>query len=274
MKRWGLTGLILLGIAVAVAQDGPTPRRYRARLDGGFGSTARPILNAPFSGQTRMDREEDPTVGTKATVWLEFLYRDRLGRTRTERSLVVPDEGPESRFAQIVDPVGGYEYFLDPVHKVAHRITVPPADQEVSKTPFVLNDFLRGSLHLDLVRGMRRPEWVTPDRTTTELGEQTMDGVRVRGTRIVEKYPAGVLGKSGGVRMVIETWISDERKVAIFSKRVDPVNKNSEARLRNYNPAEPAWDLFTAPRDYQVIDERGAWSVDIVIPERNGSKAH
>ncbi len=93
------------------------------------------IIGAPYTGQ--VDRQQAGTLpnGTHTNIQYSgpLTYRDSKGRLRTEESVYRNQTSdrpvPSDNFTviEIRDPVTGYQYILDPVNRVAHRIAFKPA---------------------------------------------------------------------------------------------------------------------------------------------------
>src|SRR5258706_13618853 len=110
--------------SIAIGQTNPP--HYRASFAGPFASLRPGITGAPFSIEQvaevmvrYSDGRRSPRAGR------EWLYRDSQGRTRGVRPMTNPGGDPNIRLVQIVEPIAGYQYVIDTMNKVAHRIKVP-----------------------------------------------------------------------------------------------------------------------------------------------------
>src|SRR5262249_51389335 len=89
-----------------------------------------------------------------------------------------------------------------------------------------------------------------------ELGDQTINGIHVTGTRVTTTIPAGNMGNEQPILVQSETWSSPEMKVTVMTKHTDPWAGELKTQLTNINNNEPDASLFTIPSDYKVVDEK------------------
>jgi hypothetical protein len=85
-----------------------------------------------------------------------------------------------------------------------------------------------------------------------ELGQQTLEGVTVTGTRTTTEIPAGAIGNEQPLKIVSEQWYSPELQVLVLTKHSDPRNGDTTYRLTGIVRAEPARSLFDLPPDYTL----------------------
>jgi hypothetical protein len=87
---------------------------------------------------------------------------------------------------KVQDPVAGYAYVLDSVNQVAHRATIEsgPCGAPVMRTP--------------LVGTHPAPDGYVS--VTESLGQQTIFGIAVMGTKTTTTYPAGSRLCNGYIR--------------------------------------------------------------------------
>jgi hypothetical protein len=143
----------------------------------------------------------------------------------------------------ISDPVTGVHYSLDSGRKVATR-SRPPQSRAANA---------RGAID----KGPGAPAQAEPlDARTEPLGEKEYEGIRVNGTRTIGTIPAGAVGNLHPIDVVSERWYSDELRVVVFSRRVDPRYGETIYSLRNVMRVEPDASLFQVPGDYAVQDVR------------------
>jgi hypothetical protein len=184
------------------------------------------------------NRIERRTMGSVA--------RDSRGRVRREQPLtavgpVVPRG--DTRMVTISDPVTRVHYSLDSGRKVATR-SRPPQSGTANA---------RGAIE----KGPGAPAQAAPlDARTEPLGEKEYEGIRVNGTRTIATIPAGAVGNLHPIDVVSERWYSDELRVVVFSRRVDPRYGETIYSLRNVMRVEPDASLFQVPVDYTVQDVR------------------
>ncbi len=230
-----------------------------------FGSCfAMPVVtDAPYSGHNTTQSERTLQDGTHLTQPLmnqPMIYRDALGRTRTERSPLgpigmerqqpagAPARPAEPVVAEINDPVAGYHYVLDPVNHVAHRVKVLSQNTLTSAAaPGPSSHTLPNGANI----------------TSEPLGTQTMFGVTVTGTRNTTTYPPGTYQNNDRqVTSVSEMWRSPQYGLVLLSK-TSGVNGDSTMSIQDFNPASPDPALFQVPAGYQIVDEANEFTFTI-----------
>jgi hypothetical protein len=77
------------------------------------------------------------------------------------------------------------------------------------------------------------------------LGEGSMAGVRVTGTRFITRLP-GYLGTGRAQR-----WVSQELGLVVYARSEDAHFGNVEYQLTNISRAEPRSELFEVPEQYR-----------------------
>jgi hypothetical protein len=90
------------------------------------GTCIHPVTGHPYFAEQlkEISRRAADGTPTKQTTQRATLYRDSEGRIRTEVNVPRPVHTVEnsiSNFIEIIDPVAGYRYFLDPLTKTATR---------------------------------------------------------------------------------------------------------------------------------------------------------
>lgn len=229
-----------------------------------FGMTA--IDGAPYSAEEVVESVQTLADGTHITQTMATtkVYRDSLGRTRTERPLLRGPIGmrpnapsPELTLVEIRDPVAQAWYVLDVQNKVAHRQALPaPGPRSVR------------SRVATAAAGPMRPNaagqttGVAGPRTTTEkLGAQMIEGVLAEGTRHTATVPVGAQGNDRPITSTTELWMSPELKVMVLSKSTDPRSGEHTQKLIHLSRDEPDAGLFQLPPDYTVVEEKGDFTV-------------
>ena len=95
------------------------------------------------------------------------------------------------------------------------------------------------------------------------VGEQTMDGVRVEGTR----FRGMLRAELGRGETIDERWISPELKLEMYARSEDPEIGVVEYRVTTISRAEPPAELFEVPADYAVLPYGGMTSLNPYSPE-------
>ena len=82
------------------------------------------------------------------------------------------------------------------------------------------------------------------------LGEQTMAGVRVVGTRYRTTVPAGLYpSRRRDLQVASERWVSSELKLEVYARTEDSERDLLEHRLTGISRAEPPAALFEVSAD-------------------------
>jgi hypothetical protein len=205
------------------------------------------VKGAPYSAE--IISEDTQVLGdgnrivNKST---QSFFRDSEGRTRREINGDV---------IMIDDPVASVHYMLNPKAKTAHKVALPKfpegaigasnvrvmtgAPTDGKKTVMVTQRVLAGP-------GAEEPG------TVEQLGKQSMEGLAVTGTRRTVNIPAGKIGNDRPINSVFESWVSDELKTTIYSKRTDPRFGDSVNRTTNVRRGEQPRSLFEVPGDYKL----------------------
>lgn len=234
---------------------------------GGPSFDPQTVVGAPYSAELVMERSQSLSNGAGISMIFvpRLTYRDSQGRTRTERWVtgqVNSDSNRSSRIVQIVDPIAGYHYVLDPEEKVAHRVKIRDLPVEtrggasesiVSIAPFPVEP----------AGPSVSPRW---DVTTEPLGTQSIDGIPADGRRHKISIPAGGQGNSQPIVSTYETWIAQDLKIVILTRRTNPRDGVEIMRFTNISRAEPDPALFRPPSGYKIVDEEGEFTIEMTRP--------
>jgi len=244
---------IVLSTACIYAQDGGPPTGVPGmrgpggggpfgHLGPGFsGRFGKLVTGAPYSAdvsnQSVQTLSDGNTVQHSTT---GHIARDSQSRTYSQETIT---GGPFGQQGPVVvtfinDPVAGYAYVLNANTKVATRRSSP---KPPSGTP------PSGGAH----NGNRGPK-DSANRTTTDLGTQTIAGVTAQGKSVTHTIPAGAMGNAQPIVSTSETWYSPDLQVIVLAKRNDPRMGQSTYTLTNIQRAEPAASLFQVPSDYTI----------------------
>jgi hypothetical protein len=253
------TGLCLFAVAVsAVAQTAVTSAPTMAVAAGQLGGmitsvggfSLQSVAGRPYSAEQVTDRVQTLADGTRITQLAQTtkLYRDSAGRTRIEHVFTPPPgavmaQGPS--FIQILDPVAGYRYMLEPRSQTARRGTFAPMVQRPNVVPAI-------KPAAPAILPAARPH---PEMSRESLGTQTIEGVVAEGMRTTMTFPEGSMGNDRPITTVTETWTSPDLKAVVLSKVSDPRNGESTTKLTNIVMAEPDPALFQIPAEYSIVDE-------------------
>jgi hypothetical protein len=96
------------------------------------------------------------------------------------------------------------------------------------------------------------PEGREPE--VEKLGEKTIEGVKVVGTRTSFIIPVNSIGNDEPLEITHETWYSPELGLIIESTQNDPRFGRTSYSLESISRAEPNEKLFQVPTGYRVED--------------------
>jgi hypothetical protein len=247
------------------------------------------VTGAAYSGEEVTERVQTLADGTHITQTFpgRHIYRDSMGRTRSERPLMVGSHASESpMIVEITDPVAGFQYTLDPQKKVAHRFAVPsPTPGQGGRfAARPLPAIVRSGEFTAVIGTAPPPPPPSPGTTTSvtsariatprvddgrprpefkneSLGTQSIDGLLCEGRRTTTTFPVDSFGNDRPVVVIEESWTSPELKTIILSKANDPRSGENTFEIRNLSRTEPDASLFQPPPDYSVVDESGSVTI-------------
>jgi hypothetical protein len=295
MKRLyvSVVGLILFGLSAFGQVDMTSfSSNGSSGPDGVFHGTATfslpryspPVLtNAPYSGGQVNERSQTLADGTHITSAMgpqQKTWRDSQGRVRTERNMFGGNTNLKDvpAIVQISDPVAGYEYILDNVNRVAHRMKVAPRPQRSAAMVRQANPAPGGGrATAGVVAGImggiagaagpvstqaNTPNAAMRRETSTEdLGTKLIDGVLCYGTRRTTVIPEGAQGNDRPMTTTNETWRSRDLQLIVLSTNYSPASGTSTTKIANLSTAEPDPALFMVPTDYTIVDETESFTI-------------
>ena len=164
----------------------------------------------------------------------------------------LPKSPDDFTVVEIHDPVGGFEYILDPVTHVVHRMAIKPGAAE---------EFTTAGLPTWGASSFTRLNGVTlgVQMTQEALGPEAMFGAAAVGERTKTTIPAQAPGEQPVVTTA-ERWIDPKTGVMLSWKEDSPRNGMTMTVL-NYSNAEPDAALFQVPEGYKLVDETGPFKV-------------
>ena len=237
----------------AVAADERERFEFGAEVEHPFGEKA--VKGAPFSAQVIFENTQTLANGVHvAHKMTGTLYRDSEGRTRQE----LPRDGaPE--IVLINDRVMGVLYNLHMFQHTASKVNISSQqpNREIEERHRQRENQEREQM--EKTRGVainRSGKEIEPERRVESLGAQTFEGVQAEVTRLTLTIPAGMEGNDQPFTIVSERWYSPELQIVVMGKRSDPRMGEMVYRLANINRSEPARELFEAPSDFTVTEEK------------------
>lgn len=248
-------GIVLLCASMALAQ-GPGGFARQGGPMGGFGrggfGAARVVTGAPYSAVEVRQFEERLGDGNMISRTSETtLYRDSLGRTRTEIKVTPPVSSAKQPYTLITisDPVKGERYVLDSSTMTFRTSRIPKAGAAAPRAGRG-NAQARPAAPAGGATAGARAGRGGAAITTSDLGSQVKNGTMATGTRATEVIPAGRIGNTQPMTVVRETWYSAEIKRPVEVKILDPQRGNSTTELTNLVVGEPSASLFAVPAGY------------------------
>jgi hypothetical protein len=92
------------------------------------------------------------------------------------------------------------------------------------------------------------------DVHTEQLGQQSIEGVLVTGSRTTTTIPTGAVGNDRPIVVVHEEWRSPELKILVKTIDTDPRTGEQTMELQGLTRIDPDAALFQAPAGYKVQD--------------------
>jgi hypothetical protein len=220
------------------------------------------VTGMPYSGVREFEHSQTLADGTHVSQKneLQKIWRDADGRTRTERSMGPPGHTTDMpTIIEITDPVAGYRYTLDQQRKIAHRVPIAPQPHLPLPRPTIsASSDATGKTGVIFTQQARAPRKMQRE----SLGTKTMDGILVEGHRTVMTIPAGEVGNDRPITNVTESWFSPELNDNIELTSSDPRTGQTTTRLTNIDRNNPDPTLFQVPADYEVVDDKGPFSIN------------
>ncbi len=231
------------------------------------------VTGMPYSAEEITEHVQtlaDGTHITQTSARTKF-YRDSEGRTRIERSFMLPpgavgNSGPN--VIEISDPASGTHYMLEPRNHTARSMSLPkelppppPPPPGAATASGRLGRVFAGSAQSAQFLGppsAAEAAQHAPEMSHESLGTQTIEGIPADGSRTTIVYPVGAFGNDRPLTTISETWMSHELNRSILTKSSDPRSGETTTRLINISRAEPDPALFQVPADYQIDDAQEA----------------
>ena len=260
--------LLALLALVTIAAFGQDSARTGTERAGGMGwsvsvGAVPSVTGAPYSAEETTERIQTLADGTHITQpsTTVRIYRDSEGRTRTERPLPPraarqPDGTEAPAMVVITDPVAHVTYTLSARDKVARKQTIQIPENRPTLQRHASSGASAVAHDAPPLRTSREPADAERPKTTREkLGNQTIEGVPVEGTRRTTTWPVGSRGNDRPITIVNETWTSPDLRVVVLSKDSNPMTGDTTRKLTNITRGEPDPSLFQPPSDYTVITQ-------------------
>jgi hypothetical protein len=266
--RRGLAALLLAALvtlpalaemSVAVSAPRGEPVKLTFKPPAGRLSS---ITGRPYAATETL--EETLPNGTHLLLSSTVLARDSMARMRTERTI---SGATGFLVIEIQDPVAGYLYVFDPPHQTAHRVAASIATYAAPKMPRPCPAGPEGKTFAGMHDGITS--------TNESLGRRDIQGVSACGERITQTYPAGsMFGNDRPVDVTSETWSAfDELGKIILITHSEPRGGGTASGLKNVHLEEPDAALFRPPAGFRIVDETGAFVIELARPPNPSPQA-
>ena len=195
----------------------------------------------PLTGKSSIEWTRTLEDGSTVTVHLEAnLARDSAGHMYRERRSFVPaNSNEEPRLNEIM--------LLDPDARTKTTCTL------ATKTCVVIDYYPRREFALQNPGSFAHN---TRFLAREDLGENTINGMRVVGTRETTTINAGVVGNENALVSTREFWYSAAIGTNLRVTRIDPREGKQIIALNDLSLAEPDPHTFEVPEGYTVLDQR------------------
>ena len=246
-------------IAVASVQqpnwlDSPDGGAITIHVGGNIADgQAGPILGKGFSGtEVRASHQILPDGTHVEHSDTSHFYRDAQGRMR--------DEG--TRYAVLLDPIGDATYTLHLKDKTYDQFPAGGGKQLTTIAAYGNSNDIDSP---GITGPVQKVKWGSPlpfhtelvtHVDTVQLGQQMINGVTCRGTRVTMTIPAGAIGNDREIHVVNERWYSDELMVLVKSSNNDPRFGTTTYELKDVKRAEPDPSLFKVPEGFAKNSHR------------------
>jgi len=176
------------------------------------------------------------------------VFRDSQGRLRIENFQMRPhseeiEDSPS--FANIIDPVAGYQYSLTFRARIATRMEIGPPHVIQAPSPAASGS----AAPRPPITRLPEPQFQYSEES---LGTQTIEGLEVEGTKQTTTFPPHYFGNDAPIVTTNEEWYSPEFKFALLTIRSDPRMGETKVQVTDISRAEPDPSLFQVPSDYTI----------------------
>jgi len=190
------------------------------------------IPDAPFSATAVFEFERYwPDGSTQVWRTINLVARDSQGRTHNETRRLMPGHfhgSPELMSVRLFDPITRIRTVCDPVLHIARQQLVP----KQSKTASPPNPLL----HIE------------------DLGIDTLNGLKAKGTRRTLIIYGDRRGKGGPIKIEDEEWYSEDLHIKLLVRHTDPRTGVQTVGVSGLKREEPPASMFQVPQSYKIID--------------------
>ncbi|SRR5258706_10237040 len=239
-----------------------------------FGVTGPTVSGSPYSAEAVTESVQmlgDGNAIRRKTV--VRVFRDGSGRTARQEA----DANGEFHTVSIFDPVANVTHVLNPQRKTAVSrplaIKVPlknevSAEVEKKFAAALADAKIKEGAELEAKLKAKVAVAKADGGRTEQLPAQTMEGLRVEGTRVTSSIPAGTIGNDRPIETLWERWYSPDLQLVVMTKRHDPRTADVTYQLTHLQRTEPAPYLFQVPADYKVESETNRAPAKKIAPNQ------
>jgi TonB family protein len=233
----GVAGVFLIAVSV-LAQAPAEHAPYGGVREWVDGAHILPIPKAPFTANAVIETSKSLSDGTTIAkkTW-NVIARDSSGRTHNEgRQLLNTTDSSEPRlsFISIADPNTRTRSTVYPAQRTVRTYHLGPPPTKFPSTP---------------------PPPAGVVLSKLDLGESTIEGLPVHGTRETRSYGAAVVGNDKPFDVIDEFWYSPDMQLNVLVRHNDPRSGTQSVRITEISRAEPDSALFQIPADFKQVDE-------------------
>jgi hypothetical protein len=241
---FSLLGVVVLSISPLMAQEDGVHAPSGGTRMSVESIAVPPLANAPFTATVSTTWVRTLDDGSSVTVQnRRTIARDNAGRVFQQRRYLVPEgDSRETMIHRLeyADPSTHTVYYCEPMRRTCEIFDYFP---RVAPAPLIPAGRLKSGVGF---------------LTRTELGNDTMNGVEVVGTRETTTISPGTIGNDRAISIVKEFWFSRELGINVVEKRQDPRVGTQTFTVSDIALGEPDARLFDMPSDYRVVDLRKA----------------
>jgi hypothetical protein len=248
----------------------------QVRIPGVF---VTPVPNAPFTAEVEIISHQKLPNGTEnIRTTTNHIARNSAGMIYNERRMLVPvtfKGEPRLLSAHVYNPANRLNIFYEPATLLAREMILRPAvaaRQMPIKPPVPsIGDPWSGMGSANAFNQVpaggptSNPAAATainnpgmppqPQITETDLGEQTIDGTILHGTRKQRTLPAEMSGTGKPITITTEYWYSPDLSVYLIVRNEDPRTGEQIVAVKHIERQEPPNTQFLVPDNYKVVDE-------------------
>jgi hypothetical protein len=231
-------------------ESAPCPKGTAIGYQGSF----EVVSNQPYKAQANTETRRTLADGSHITQsTAAMIARDSEGRTVNTQKL-----GDSLTITSILDPVAKTHIDYTSDTKIAHVLALPTASASPSPVPVAMGaaGFAAGPPGGAVgffEQGRAASPQLSNQHTTTEsLGNKTIEGIQVTGTRTTSTIPAGTIGNEEALTTTREEWYSPELKLVVQSTQNDPRFGQTTYTLNDIQQGPPDETLFQVPAGYKI----------------------